>query len=268
MQKAYVASPNSFVYKKPNFDSQALYPLPIGKQILISKKIFRPHHNFGSFYKILLFEPKKVVGYISEAEVISEFLKQKGKYIANPSYTLAKKQMNKDRALDIDIINKSQQKSQTDEKKSSRKAAQKSKDFRKRYAGLSVGFSNHVLSYLEPRDLQVGLKLSGYNLLLSYLNMDMNLTASAYDFQSFYFDILAAYPLMQSQPYHFYALMGGNMSIDRSLGGVEDYGFSSAISWLIPLDKKLLLRGDGKLNYGFMTRGIHYGLLISLQMRF
>ena len=188
LQRAFVVTLNSFVYEKPDFDAPQLYPLAIGEKILISKKIFRPPHNFGSFYKTFLTRPKKVVGYISEAEVVPEFLKQAGKYETNPAYKLAQKQMKKDKVLDIDLIDKVNKQRRTNEQEPSRK----NKKNRKNYAGLSAGFLAYPPFNLYERDVieknvVVGLKLSGYNLLLSSVNMDFNFAFTPYDFKFFSF---------------------------------------------------------------------------------
>ena len=264
LQVAYVAALNSFVYKKPNFDSPQLYPLPVGKKILISKKIFRPHHNFGSFYKVFLFKEKKIVGYISEAEVVPEFLKQNGTHTVNPAYKLAKKQMAKDKVLDINLIDKERNKKQMKKQQLPPKPANN----KKRYIGLSLGFLGDTFSTLDQRDVYLGLKLSGYNLLISYLNMDLNLMTTPYDFKFFHFDILATYPLLRSPSYHLFAAGGFNSTINKRNEDPVDYGFSGALSLVIPLSQKFLFRTDAKITYGLRTRSFLYGLLGSLQMAF
>ena len=261
LQKAYVVSPNSFVYKKPDFDSQKLYPLAIGKKILISKKIFRPSHNFGSFHKVFLFREKKVVGYISEAEVVSEFLSQKGKHKSNPAYRLAKKQIEQDKVLDLDLIEKVRQQNQT---KPKTPPATKSK---RRYVGLSMGFLYNSPFTLTQKDIYIGLKLSGYDLLISYLNMDLNLTADL-DFKFFHFDILTALPILKSDPYYLFVMGGLKLEANTRVNDPVDYGAAGALSLVIPANQKLLLRIDAKAEYGLRTQSYIYSFLGSLQVPF
>lgn len=270
LQRAYVGSLNSFVYQHPNFDSQALYPLPVGQKILISKKIFRPSHNFGSFYKVFLFREKKIVGYISEAEVIPEFLKKNGKYTSNKTYKSAKKQIAKDKVLDLDLIEKSKKQNKQNQQ-AQQQATPESKSKTKRYVGLSFGALSSNLFSLRPNNLYAGLKLSGYDLLISYLNMDLNLMADVYSFKFFYFDILAAYPIAQAPPFfHLFALGGLNMSVnkEKDLKDPVDYGFSGALSAITPIKKNILFRIDAKAIYSLRNQPFRYGLLGSLQIAF
>ena len=217
LQKAFVISVNSFVYKKPDFDAQKLYPLQVGKNILISKKVFRPPHNFGSFYKVFLFRETKVVGYISEAEVAPEFIKFKGKYKINPAYKLAKEQLEKDKVLNLDLLENVNQAPQTETESSEKK------DNSKNYIGLSAGVLKDNNYDLNPKDTYFGLKLSGYNLLISYLNMDLNLLTSS-DLSSFYLDILIAHPLLKVHPCYLLLMGGGKISANTNIRGPVDLG--------------------------------------------
>ena len=266
MQRAYVLASNSFVYQKPDFDSLKLYPLPIGKKVLISKKIFRPTHNFGSFYKVFLFSDKKIVGYISEAEVAPEFLKQKEGYINNPAYKAAKEQKKQNKVLDIDLIEQAKPKSQNSKPKQ-----KKLKNEKKRYVGLSAGFFTSGFDPPSKETAHIGLKLSGYNLLISYLNMDLNLS-STLDGRLFYLDILTAYPLIKSPPYHFFLSGGlmGNLKLDetyRMTRDSMDFGLAGAVSLIIPINKKLSFRTEMKTGY-YLKGHFSWGLSSSLQIGF
>lgn len=261
LQRAFVVTLNSFIYEKPDFDAPQLYPLATGEKILISKKIFRPPHNFGSFYKVFLIRPKKIVGYISEAEVVPEFLKQADKYEVNPAYKLAQKQMKEDKVLDVNLIDKAKKQRQPSQKPSS-------KNNRKRYAGLSLGVSGYAPT---QKDILVGLKLSGYNLLISSVNMDFNFTFTPYDFKFFHFDILTAYPLFKANPYYFFIMGGLKFDINRRVQDIRkqnDPGISGALSLLIPINQKLLFRVDGKAEYGLSTKSFLPLFLGSLQVAF
>ena len=268
MQRAYVSSLNSFVYKKPDFDSIKLYPLSIGKKILISKKIFRPPHNFGTFYKVFLFKEKKVVGYISEAEVISEFKRKKGVFVSNPSYKTAKQYISENKVLSLDSIEEI--------KKSAEKPkAEKPRDtsHKKKYVGLSAGLmTSHIGPDIPREDWFIGLKLSGYNLLISYLNMDINFTSS-YSWRHFYLDILTAYPVLKSPHYHLFAMGGlmGSLHLNEDYimnQNSIDYGLAGAVSLLVPLNKNIALRLDAKAIYEIRKRSIPFGGSASLQVAF
>ena len=286
LQVAYVLAVNSFVYQKPDFDSLQVSSLASGKQILISKKVFRPQHNFGSFYKVFLFKGKKVVGYISEAEVVPEFIDQDGQTIVNPAYKLAKKQMEKDKALDSNLIDKVKKKSLLATKPVTKPATNNKtlKTNKKRYIGLSTGYLDKW-PFSAQQNLYLGIKLSGYRLLISYFNMDINALVMPYDFKFFYFDFLASYPLLQQASYHVFITGGVNLSINerntqsssflseidkrvKTVKGPVDYGLSGGLSLVFPLQKNLLLRGDFKGAYGFRGRSLLYGLSASLQVAF
>lgn len=265
LQRAFVVTLNSFIYEKPDFDAPQLYPLATGEKILISKKVFRPPHNFGSFYKIFLVRPKKIVGYVSEAEVVPEFLKNTGKYEANPAYKLAQKQMKEDKVLDIDLIDKVNKQRQTNKQ-------MPSKNNKKSYVGLSVGFLAHS-PFITPfeKNVIVGLKFSGYNLLLSSVNMDFNFAFTPYDFQFFHFDALAAYPLLGGHSYHLFILGGLKFDINRRMQDIarqNSPGVSGALSLLIPINQKFLFRVDAKTEYGFGDHSFLSIFLSSLQMAF
>ena len=269
MQRAYVSSLNSFVYKKANFDSIKLHPLSIGKKILISRKIFRPSHNFGTFYKVFLFKEKKVIGYISEAEVIPEFKRKEGVFIPNPSYKVAKKYKSENRVLDLESIKEIKKESKTS--KSERKSSPAVN--KRRYIGLSFGLLTRQINFSFPKeDLFIGIKISGYNLLVSYLNMDINLT-STFDWRHFYLDILTAYPVLKS-PYYYLLVMGGlmgNLRLDKDYAtnpNSIDYGPAGALSLLVPLNKNIMFRLDGKTVYEVNSHSMPFGFLASLQLAF
>ena len=269
MQRAYVSSLNSFVYQKPDFDSTKLYPLSIGKKILISKKIFRPPHNFGTFYKVFLFKEKKVVGYISEAEVISEFKKKDGDFIPNPSYKTAKKYKAENKILDLDSIEEIKKESATSQ--TTNRKSQTSN--RKKYIGLTTGFLTANTHFAFPReDLFIGLALSGYNLLISYLNMDINFTSS-FDWKRFYLDILTAYPLLKSSNYYMFVMGGlmGRLHLDKAyVMSPEsiDYGVAGALSLLIPFNQNIAFKFSAKTVYEIRNRSIPFGFSGSLQVAF
>ena len=269
MQRAYVSSLNSFVYKQPNFDSVKLYPLSIGKHILISKKIFRPPHNFGTFYKVFLFKDRKVVGYISEAEVIAEFKREGSGFKANSSYKLAKKHILENKILNLDSIKEIKESSEKPKRLKQAKPA----GYRQKYVGLSTGFLSSYIGAGVPReDWFIGLKLSGYQLLISYLNMDINFTSSL-NWRKFYLDILTAYPILSSSYYHLFAMGGvmGSLNLDKDYKMNQesvDYGLAGALSLLAPLNKNTALKLTGKTVYKIRKRSFFFSCSAGLQVAF
>ena len=221
-----MTSLNSFIYEKPNFDSKQLYALEVGEKILISKKIFRPPHKFGSFYKIFLFQPQKIIGYISEAEATTEFLNEDGKYISNPKYKLAEQQMKEDKVLNISLFEKKIRKI------TQKKAAVRKK--RKYYIGLSTGFSGTSIS---SQDALFGLRLSGYGLLISSVNMDFNFMASPYTPLLSHFDMSVSYPLIASKGYLIHLMGGMKFEINKRLEDIHkqnDFGLNGRGLFIYP----------------------------------
>ena len=269
MQRAYASNLNSFVYKKPDFDAIKLYPLSIGKKILISKKIFRPPHNFGTFYKVFLFKKEKVVGYISEAEVIPEFKREKGIFKPNPNYKLAKEYIRDNKILSLDSIEEIKKSAE----KPKARQQENSASNKKKYVGLSSGLmTSHISSHFPREDWFIGLKLSGYKLLISYLNMDINLT-SAFDWKKFYLDILTAYPVLRSPHYHLFVMGGlmGNLQLNKDyIMDPEsiDYGPAGALSLLIPFNRNIVFRLDAKTVYEIRKGSVPFGGSASLQVIF
>lgn len=272
MQRAYVSSLNSFVYKASDFDSIKLYPLPIGKQILISKKIFRPPHNFGTFYKVFLFKETKLVGYISEAEVIPEFKRTGKNFKPNSSYKLARSYILNNKILNLDSIEEiksSAKKRRADKRK-------KPIAYKQKYAGLSIGYMRPwpFITTDNHRGF-IGLKLSGYKLSASYLNMDINLSSS-FNWREFYVDILTAYPILKFPHYRLF-IMGGlmgalslNQNYRMDISSV-DYGLAGALSLLAPLNENLAFKLDTKMTYHVRSQLINplnFSASLSLQAAF
>ncbi len=272
LQRAYVISLNSFIYEKPDFDTTKLYPLSIGQKIFISKKIFRPPHNFGSFYKVLLTRPKKAVGYVSEVEVVPEFIKENNNLIFNPAYKVAQKQMKEDKVLDVGLVEQMNHKKITNTTKKPR-----AKSNKKRYVGISVGFLD-PLAYpfstpLPPfeQNLLTGLKLSGYNLLISFINMDINFIFTPYDFNFLHFDVLASFPILKSKLIHSLVIGGLKLDIDRRIEEARKQinpGASAGLALLVPINHTILFRIDALGGYGLSNRAFSSSVSGSLQIAF
>ena len=106
IQRGIVIEHNAIVYKDHDFDSEQIARIPQNTVIVISTKIYRPANLFGSFYKIYMNKPKKIRGYISEIDVISQYKRAKGKIILNETYkerehVLKQVKMKKDPSLKL-----------------------------------------------------------------------------------------------------------------------------------------------------------------------
>ena len=267
LQLAFISSLNSFVYEEPNFDSQQLFPLETGKKVLISKKIFRPAHKFGSFYKLFLVKPKKIVGYVSEAELIPEFLKsEKGGSSPNPAFKEALLQIKRDGVLDINLKDEIKKKSAPQEEPKSSSSSGK-----KVYAGAGLGIFG--FDTVSEKNILIGLKLSGYRLLVSSWNMDINVLTAPFDFKFFYLDASIAYPLASSAFYHLFATGGLKFAVNYREENPQQQispGPVAGLSLLIPFNPKTMLRVDLKAKYslGGSANGLGGGALGALQTVF
>lgn len=114
LQKAYVLQKDAIVYARPDFDSSQIIAIPAGTKITISKKIHRPNHRFGTFYRIYISKPKKLRAYISEIDVVPRYVKSGSHFKLNPEFDQVKKklkyvkdfQLNRDHEGLIDIGDK------------------------------------------------------------------------------------------------------------------------------------------------------------------
>ena len=268
MQRAYISRSNSFVYSEPNFDAPKLQTLPIGKLVLISRKVFLPPHSFGSFYRIFLFREKKVIGYVSEAEVIPEFVKKNDSYSPNPNYKKAKNYKAKKQILKIEDIEDSvTQNKQLQIQKETQKRLSLQSNYKK-YAGLSLGYSPY-LNYASPQPYEnmfLGLKLSTYS---SKIHLDWNLDIYRYKAS---FDFLAGFSVVKSKSYSLFALGGGHIEYSPLNSNTYldqiDVGPVGAVSLLIPLNKKFLLKLESKVDYKARKRLFSLKFLSGLQLSF
>lgn len=204
LQKAYVLQMNSKIYEEPHFDAQPVYIVPTGGQILVSRKIFTPPSKFGTFYKVFIHKDKKIVGYISEIDVVSQF--ERGNQM-NPRYASLKTQLkNGPRAEERLQAEKAQWPSRS--KFPERTQGNRPKN---RFAGLSLlmkwdGDKN-------IRGLLAGVKLSGRG-FLSSLNMSLSIMSDV-KFKQFYFDLLGIYELLKGQDASLYCGGGLGLNLER-----------------------------------------------------
>ena len=281
LQHGYIIAAEGLIYKKPNFDSEQIFYLTSGTKALLSKKIFTPSHRFGTFYKIFIKKPKKIVGYISEVDVIPEY-ESKSKNKSNPKYKLVEKQLTKHGNFNLESLNKN--KNFLPKRPHGKSAAGKGSSTQplrlRRYGGFSMSrkYDSELVINDIFKDMLFGLKFSGKNLLLSNIETDINLSVSS-DFKVYYSDILIGYPLVGGYKYTVY-IMGGvkvNYYNPPLPVGFEqkptfnvrlDLGPVASLSFVYPFKDRLVLRADLKLEYGISAKKTEAAFLASIQMGF
>ena len=276
----------------------------------ISRKIFYPKdHNFGSFYKIFSYEGKeRIVGYVSEAEVVPQFIKNdKDQYVPNKYYKIAVRQMKTKKILDDDLAIKtmqertkldSYQKETRDHRKQvkRRRLASLEKKLKKSYAGLSFQMPFNRLQCLRitpDKEAYFGVKGTATSFLYPELILDLDVkTSLVRPFRSLLVDLDLSYPIFHfpNRSASFYGVLGAHLQYeptgvnDLCDGQIPDYGTpivdfgpQAGLSLLIPLGSQVAVRVDGKLGYQvlhqIMTRNpvIHAftkGFSISIQYGF
>ena len=273
-QRAYISRSNSFVYAKPDFDSSQLRPLSIGKLVLISRKIYLPHHSFGSFYRIFLFRPKKLIGYISEAEVIPEFRLNQGVYTINPNYNKAKKYKTSRQTLKIqELENSVTTKQRSKIQKEMKKRIDSHQANSKNYYGVFLGASSY-LNNLSPSQSQrsplLGFKASSYR---SKINFDISLNMYLKDIffiEKVSFDFLIGLPFIKTSSYSLFTSAGVFVEYQPTSSNTVsfDLGPTVSTSLLIPINKKLLVNLSAKGNYQSLEKLLSLKLLAGLQLSF
>ena len=272
MQRAFISSLNSFIYKEDDFDSKKLYSLPVGKKILISRKIFRPHHNFGSFYKIFLFGNQKIIGYISEAEVIPEYVRSNNKtYQLNPLYKKAKIYKDKNKVLNLEEIENI---TNSQKKRKSRLAFYKSL---KKQIGLSSTWVDLNNPYIDSQKNSFNFQTQ------SLIGLDFGLqdiyplhwlsahVKSSLDFQKFYFELSAGHRLLNQPLFSVFVLGGAGMywgvlSVDPPIS--FDFGPSGALLANIPLNKNIHFNVSSQFFYLYYRGSSSFNVSAGLRYHF
>ncbi len=108
MQKAYTLQKDAFVYARPNFDSLRITSIPAGTKVTISRKLYRPKTNFGTFYRIYLSRPKKIRAYISEIDVVPHYVRKGLGYQINPEFKQVKKKLHRVKQFSANDISSSE----------------------------------------------------------------------------------------------------------------------------------------------------------------
>ena len=274
-QRAYINRSNSFVYSKPDFDSSRLRPLSIGKLVLISRKIYLPPHSFGSFYRIFLFRPKKLIGYISEAEVIPEFKLNQGVYTINPNYKKAKRYKDSRQTLKIQNLENnvtSKQRSKIQEEMKKRIDSHHQTSY-KNYYGVFIGSSSY-LNNIDPSQSQhrplLGFNFSSYR---TKVNFDINLgmyLKNVFFIEKGSFDFLIGLPFIKTSSYSLLTSIGMFVEYQPTITNTVNFDLGPIVStsFLVPLNKNFLLNLSAKGNYQSIEGLFSLKLLAGLQFSF
>lgn len=248
LQEAYVVQSGTLVYAKPNFDAEQIYLIPYGKKITISRKVLKAKSGFGSFYKVFIKKPQKIVGYISEVEVVPELVKKKNKYSSNPKYVLFKKNIKgKSGEAVVPPMEPFVSETVTGDVKP------------ERFIGIVVGSSFEGERSFMDRFL-FGLQFSGYNLLVSYINMDINLIFNP-SWKNAYFDVIGRYVFLKADK--FEGGVGIGLKTDIQFFPLQDvyFDFIVSLSGGISITKNLWWRNDLRLSGFFQQKA--YGSRVS-----
>ena len=261
LQRAYVLQMNSQVYEKPHFDAPPAYIVPAGGKILISRKIFTPLSRFGTFYKIFIHKDRKVVGYISEIDVVSQF--ERGGHKINPRYAILRTQSD-NRQGPVEKLR--EKKNWPVPPESSGPAVKKKRG--NRFAGLSL-----LVKWDGEQNIKrflAGVKLSGQGFLSSSLNMDMNIMSDV-KLQRFYIDLLGIYELIRGRDASLYFGGGLEVNIERVSQQVVP-GLAGSLGLRTLLLTGVFWQNELRVSYEFdiskQTEDYSYGFLTSFQVRF
>lgn len=209
LQNAYIVKPNSFIYKKPDFDSPQLLSVEVGKKVLISKKVFKPKHSFGSFYKVVIEKPKRLVGYISQIEALPEFLKIDKSYKKNTCFSQIENQLKKTGQADLSFISRKRHVCFLDPKSFS-SLKKKSRAKGSQYVGLFVAMFSHPLHFIpyKETEMALGLQFNDKARLLPYVHSHFRFGVNPRDTNSLYTDISFGYPLLGLKSLRVYGMLG------------------------------------------------------------
>ena len=275
LQNSYTSAPKTLIYDKPDFDAEQIHFLPLGAPVIISKKILRPKHGFGSFYKAFITDPRKIIGYVSEAEVIPQFVRRGKKHFLNPLYKKTARQIEGGGKMSLHKLPDPPEAGggEYDELESSLPPPGRGQKYR--YAGFSAGMSKFSFSgELFREDFQLGLKFSGYNLLISSWNMDYNLSFSLLNPYYWHGDIMTGYAFFQGMRYHIYLLAGLQLNVDINTQSGRRHkvapGMIGALSLFAPFNKRLIFRADlrGGCEFHDCKGTLAPGALVSFQIGF
>lgn len=264
LQRAYVLQMNSKIYDQPHFDALHIYTVPAGGKVLISRKIFTPPSKFGTFYKIFIHKDKKVVGYISEIEIVPQF-ERDGQNKINPRYAILRTQLSSGRKIKTE---KTGEKAQWPDVSGIKEQPAVTKKKGNRFVGLSL-----LAEWDKERNIRgflAGIKFSGYGVLSSSLNMDMNIMSDR-GLRNFYFDLQGIYDLIRGRGSSLYFGGGLEMNIERVSQKVVP-GLIGSVGLRTVLHTGIFWQNELRVSYEFdiseEIADYSYGFLTSFQLRF
>ena len=267
LQKAYTLQKDSIIYSRPDFDSLRITSIPAGTKVTISKKLYRPKTNFGTFYRIYISRPKKLRAYISEIDVVPHYIQAGRGWQLNPAFKQVKKKLNRVRQfsanqtepngpLDLSAADLSQM----------------------RMIGLTV--NRFWIRYSsEPAAVPswfFNIKLTGPGLPISKVTTDFNLGVSftppvinQQKMKKGYVvigDFLLKFPLLEA-PHFLFNLGAGLMVKAKGARPPEPtdlfqiiMGTMGAGHLLVRLQDRLSFSLEGKSYYDFQEKKFSYGL--------
>lgn len=267
LQNAYIIAERSFVYKKPNFDSEQIFYFKPGAKVKISKKIFYPEHKFGSFFKVFIKSPQKIVGYISEVEVVPEYLTDK-KTKKNPRYTILEKQLKTSKNYKVDF----QKLSPHREEKINHKTRVPfviSSHFKG--LGVLLGWRSLVRfeGWRSAQNVFAGLKWTNPKILSPfYLDVNAYFNPLILPFSSYYGEGLIGFPIL-NHPFVSVSVLGGlKVEFAKSEQQTKvSQGLIFGLSFLKPFSS-VFVRGDIRGEMGLQDQQFQLGLFTSFQVPF
>lgn len=285
LQKAYVVLPNSFVYQKPSFDSKKLLALKIGRAVIVSKKVYKPrNHNIGTFYKVIIEKPNRIVGYISQIESIPEFLKIGKDYKKNSCFKKINSQLKKTGQADLSFISRQNQSCFLDsDNNSSNQSQGRPRPRGAQYVGLFAAafsdlsdLSNFWSQEAQSRKFAIGLQFNDKSFWIPYVYTDFHVGVYTHSSNYWYADLLFGYPLLGTDYLTVYGMAGASIeghvfsatntatdtqALQKRIQGLLD------LSFVVPIQTSLDLRLDLRAGYIFSPQNLRFSAVFSLQRK-
>lgn len=169
LQKAYTLQRDAIIYARADFDSLRITTIPAGTLVTVSKRVYRPKTNFGTFYRIYVNRPKKLKAYISEIDVVPRYIRQGSSYQLNPEFNIVKRKLKRIRQFEANSDG-----IETKIDLNDKQIAQS------RWIGMTI---NHLWVYYADRSMSIrswffNVKFTGPNLPVPGLLTDVNIGLS------------------------------------------------------------------------------------------
>ncbi len=256
LQKAYVLQKDAIVYARPDFDSTQITSIPAGTRITVSKKIHRPNHRFGTFYRIYINKPKKLRAYISEIDVVPRYIKSGSHFKLNPEFKQVKKKLKY--VKDFQLNRDSEDLMEIGDKPLSKV----------KFIGLTVSYA-WMAYQSEKTSIEswfFGLKLSGAGLPITGIITDTSLMFSLSPpviekkLKKGYIllgDFLFKLPLLDAPYFLFHLGIGALVKIHGSLAPEKSHfqvgaGVISSASFTLKIHDRLSFLMEGKVYYDML----------------